>query len=507
MPKTPKFPLLAIAGMLAATGWTAGQEASAPPSPPTTPGAHAPVTPGPAGSEGGSTSGVGSSDPAYPGAAGGGSKASGGDPTTSGRAQEVGNPHLGQLSLKSVYDFDNDGFRWTTEDGEYRLGVRGMTQLDARVYGHSGPGFAENGFYNPRTRFYFEGNFTKPIQYEFSFQNTFETVALLDAYVNFNYDERFQVRVGRYKTPFTYEWYRVHVWDTLAPERSLFATNYEGQRRFGLMGWGVLCDNRVEYAVGTFNSQRNTYQPFGNRQDAMAFLNFKPFYNREGFFLRDLQFGGSVDAGGENQSPVPAALRTNGAPSGAAADSSAVGNSATLPFLSFNPGVVERGGRALWELHAAHYCGGLSLTGARQGGYESYATGANGPQTRVPIHGWFAQAGYLVTGETIRDRTLVQPLHPFDLRKGQFGLGAIEPTVRYSELDLDARVFTAGLADPAVWTNRAQLIDVGCNWYLNKFVKVYVGWERALFASPVVFSPGRPQSSSDLFWLRTQIYF
>jgi phosphate-selective porin OprO/OprP len=440
-------------------------------------------------------------------AAGGGSKASGGDPTTTGRAQEVGNPHLGQLSLKSVYDFDNDGFKWTTTDGEYSLGVRGMTQLDARVYGQPGSPFAQNGFYNPRTRVYFEGHLTQPIQYEFSFQNTFDTVALLDAYVNFNYDERFQVRIGRYKTPFTYEWYRVHIWDTLAPERSLFATNYEGQRRFGLMGWGVLLDNRIEYAVGTFNTQRNTYQPFVNLQDVMAFLNLKPFYDDEGSLWRGLQFGGSVDAGSERQSPVPDALRTNAAPSAAGVDSTSASNSATLPFLAFNPGVVERGDRALWELHTAYYCGGLSLMGAWQAGYEGYAKTANGPQTRVPVHGWFVQAGYLVTGETIRDRTLVQPLRPFDLRNGRFGLGAFEPTARYSELRLDPVVFTAGLANPTLWTNSAQLVDVGCNWYLNKFVKVYAGWEHATFASPVTLSPGNSVKSSDLFWLRTQVYF
>src|SRR5438874_5792510 len=91
-------------------------------------------------------------------AAGGGSKASGGDPTSTGRAQEVGNPHLGQLSLKSVYDFDNDGFKWTTADGEYSLGVRAMTQLDSMVYGRPTPNVTSGGFYNPRSRVYFEGH-------------------------------------------------------------------------------------------------------------------------------------------------------------------------------------------------------------------------------------------------------------------------------------------------------------------------------------------------------------
>jgi phosphate-selective porin OprO and OprP len=461
-------------------------------------------TPRVAGGESDSTGG-GSRSGSSP-AAGGGSKASGGDPTTTGAAQEIGNPHLGKVSLKPTYDFDNGGFGLATEDDEYTLGIRGMTQLDGMIYEHSPPGFTSGGFYNPRSRIYFEGHFTKPIEYEFSFQNFYDSVALLDSYINFDYDPRFQVRLGRYKNPFTYEFYRIHVWDLLAPERSLFANNYEANRRFGLMGWGALFDNRLEYAVGTFDTQRNSFRPFNNHQDVEAFLNFKPFYNEEGFLLRDIQVGGSVDAGDENQTLVPAVLRTNRSPGGDAFDSTAAGNAATVPFLAFAPGVMERGDRVLWELHTAYYYGGLSLLGAWQSGYESYAK-TPGPEVRVPINGWFVQAGYILTGETIRDRTLIAPLHPFDLRKGRFGLGAFEPTARYSELDLNPRVFTSGLADPNLWTNRAQLVDVGCNWYLNQFVKVYFDWEHAIFSNPVFSSTGSFQNSNDLFWIRTQLYF
>ncbi len=46
-----------------------------------------------------------------------------------------------------------------------------------------------------------------------------------------------------------------------------------------------------------FNTQRNSLVAFSSRQDLMAFLNFKPFYNKENSWLRDWQFGGSVDAG------------------------------------------------------------------------------------------------------------------------------------------------------------------------------------------------------------------
>ena len=161
--------------------------------------------------------------------------------------------------LGGTYDFANDGFRWGTEDNEFTFGVRAVQQLDARIYANSNQEFASSGIFNPRTRFYFEGNLIRPISYEFSFQQTYATLNLLDSYLNYRFSDGFQLRLGRYKTPFTYEWYRVHVWHLLAPERSLFATNFEGNRRFGFMGWGSLFDKRLEYAVGSFDGQRNSY--------------------------------------------------------------------------------------------------------------------------------------------------------------------------------------------------------------------------------------------------------
>jgi phosphate-selective porin OprO/OprP len=67
-----------------------------------------------------------------------------------------------------------------------------MTQLDGMLYSRPTPGIdTSSGFYNPRSRIYFEGVATKPITWEFSFQNFFDTVQLLDAYINFDYDPRF----------------------------------------------------------------------------------------------------------------------------------------------------------------------------------------------------------------------------------------------------------------------------------------------------------------------------
>ena len=454
----------------------------------------------PPGGFGGAGSGEGTS--------GGGSASGGGDPTNTGKAQVVGNRHVGRLRLEDFYDFDNDGFTFRTPDHELSLQVRAMTQLDARIYQQRDQDPVSSGFYNPRTRIYFQGNLTRPIQYEVSFQNTFDTVGLLDAYLNINYDPRFQFRVGRYKTPFTYEWYRVHVWHLLAPERSLFATNFESNRRFGLMGWGSLFDQRLEYAVGAFDGQRNSYSAFANSLDILAFMNFKPFETWEGSVLQNLQLGGSVDAGSENQPLIPSVLYTSSPPTMNNVNSTTASNVANVPFLAFNDNVRERGSRQLWELHTAYYRGGLSLMAAWESGFQHYATTRSGTgTTKVPIDGYFVQVGYLITGETIRDRTLIDPLRPFDLRPGHFGLGAFEPTARFSALTLGDQVFAAGLADRNRWTNRAQMIDVGFNWYLNKFVKIYFDWEHAVFGQPVEYRPGARQLTSDLFWLRFQVYF
>ncbi len=93
--------------------------------------------------------GRGRFDFARPQVAGGGSKASGGDPTVEGRAQIIGNRHVGRLELESHYDFDHDGFGWSTKDREYTLGIRGMSQVDARMYSPAGADYANSGLFNP----------------------------------------------------------------------------------------------------------------------------------------------------------------------------------------------------------------------------------------------------------------------------------------------------------------------------------------------------------------------
>ena len=80
-------------------------------------------------------------------------------------------------------------------------------------------------------------------------------------------------------------------------------------------------------------------------------------------------------------------------------------------------------------------------------------------------------------------------------------------SARYNYLNIGEQVFTAGLADPNLWTNQLYTTDLGVNWYWTQYIKVYIGWQHAGFGNPVLFAPGRLQTTSDQFWLRFQIFF
>ncbi len=436
---------------------------------------------------------------------------SGGGGTRAGTQQVVGNRELGKIRLRTTYDYGRYGFGFSTEDEELTLKIRMLAQLDAKYFLPSVESPVTDGVYLNRARLYFDGYLTKPIEYQFSFQQSYDSFSVLNYFLNFNYDKRIQFRMGRFKTPYTYEFYKINVWNLYAPERSIYNVNFALNRQLGAMFWGELFADRIEYAVGGFNGARNSYQPYKNTPDAIAFLNIKPFEQVKDpeaplAFLRDLSFGGSGDWGNENNPLTPAVLRTSTNASSSGITSTSAVNSANVPFLAFNNNVTERGPRALWELHTAYFYKGLTFMGAWDSGYESWAAGSGRP-VRVPVNGYFAQAAYLITGETRTGVGVIDPIRRFDLRPGRFGLGAWEPTARFSDLSLGRQVFSGGLADPNLWTNRAYLVDVGINWYLNKFVKVYFDWEHAIFGQPVYHAPGHFGATNDLFWLRLQAWF
>ena len=394
------------------------------------------------------------------------------------------------------------GFMLKSADDEYVLQFHDLTQIEFRGYQQGGQNPVRDTFAIPRQWYMFSGRITKPVEYFVSIQQAYDTILPLDVFLNFNYDQRLQLRVGRMKTPFTYEFFELPLQGLVSPERSLFFNNFALNRQIGGMLWGQVFDRRVDYAAGIYNTTQNGNLDSSDGKDFLGFLNYRPFLKDEGNLLQYLNVGGSVDVGDQFNTPIPQTLRTSIATTG----SNIIGSN----FLAFNNNVRQAGAHTFWDLHAALYYKQLSLIAEWQQGFQDYAFANNlgpGGRTHLPVDSYYVQAGYFVTGETVSGRGVVKPMKNFDLRKGKRGPGAIELNTRYNSLLVGKQVFSNGLADPNLWSNRVYTASAGVNWYLNTYVKLMFNWEHAEFGDPVLFAPGRRQISSDTFFVRFQLYF
>lgn len=398
------------------------------------------------------------------------------------------------------------GFELLSESGEHQLQIHQETQVDYRAFDPGGEEFARDGFVFPRARIFFLGRVTKPFEYMFSLNRGFGGLDLLDAFVNVHYDDRLQFKIGRFMTPFDYEQFAIQNMWLITPERSLYTSNLGLNRMLGAMVWGTGLDKRADYAVGVFDGPRNSYEDFNDAKDLMSYVNLRPFLREDnkGFLLRDLNVGGTFAYGLQDNPLVPRSFRT-----ATNASNAGTADRVAPPFLAFNNGVIERGERAFWSTHLAYFYKHLSVLAAYNGGNIDYAINDRAAtNVLVPTHGYSIAAGYFLTGETIERRTIVDPLKPFDIRKGKFGLGALELAARYSTLDIDDGVFINGLADPNLWSNHVWITNLGVNWYLNRYIKVYLDWQHSEFGNPVFYAPpGKMALTNEMFWFRFQFYF
>ena len=298
----------------------------------------------------------------------------------------------------------------------------------------------------------------------------------------------------------------------------MFYNNFGPGRDTGAMAWGTLFDTRIGYAVGIFNGFRNGVIDTNDFKDVDATLNFRPFVLWDDSWLQHLNVGGSVSAGIADN----ALTATTGQVLRTSANFSGGTQSDLGPeFFVFNNNVREFGFRAFWDLHVAYYYRHLSLIAEWQSGFENYGTAVGKAVAsstsqvhttptslvHVPIQSYYVMAGYFVTGETASSRGVLKPIRDFDLRKGKFGLGALELYARFNPLNMGNQVFTGGLADPNLWTNNLYTIDLGVNWYWTQYIKVTLGWQHAEFGSPVTIAPNKFQKTSNEAILRMQFYF
>ena len=418
-------------------------------------------------------------------------------------------PDMPPRSRKVVTEF-SDGLTWKTEDDFFALTFHNLTQLDLRTFNPTAPGGAlADNFVIPRQRWYFVGHVSPNVDFYTVINRGYGSLDLLDSFADFNFGkiekDKFQLRVGRMKTPYTYEYIKISESDLIAAERSVFVGNLAPNREVGAMAHGRIVDEKLEYALGVFDGPRRSFQDFNNSKDLFAFINARPFSKGDSDLLKQLNLSCSVNGGHENNPLQPAALRTANDQS----PSATVGN-VSPTFLTFNPTVMENGSRLQLAGDVAYYYKSQGILAEYEGGFQDYTASATSARTRVPMSGYSVAMFYFWTREQITRRVyLLEPREPFGTvaTGGRRGRGAIELFSRFANLHLGSSVFAGGLANPALWSNTANVTDTGVNWYLNHYTKLTFDWQYSDFGKPVSLSATKSASFMNLFWLRTQIFF
>ncbi len=400
-----------------------------------------------------------------------------------------------------------NGLRFESEDGEFQLQFHDLTQAELRNF----PGAGDQSplktqFFIPRQRWYFTGRATKNVEFYTVINRGYGALDLLDAFINFNFDPRFQFRAGRTKTPTSYEYYQIAEGDLIAPERSLFIGNLAGNRQDGFMAHGVILDKSAEYAIGVFNGPRRSFGDANNDKDLYLFYNMRPFQNTELTGLKYFNIGGAYNFGNEHNVTQPSLLTT--ANDQTSASNNAVVESLSPTFFQFNNNIVENGWRSQWAAWIAWYYKSFNILAEYDGANQDYSPGFTGKRTMVPYEGFSITPYYFLTGEQITRRVDVQPDRDFRIKDGKItGPGAFEVYSRFAALNVGSDVFTAGLADHNLWSNHAYTVDTGFNWYLNRYTKIYFDWQYSAFGTPVYNGPRAFSNHFNLLWLRFQLFF
>ncbi|HZZ77040.1 MAG TPA: hypothetical protein VFE62_00895 [Gemmataceae bacterium] len=418
-----------------------------------------------------------------------------------------------------------DGLNVTSADKLFSMKINALLQLDYRDFAHTAASFHNanslaDGFSLPRIRVFFRGSCSEFADYAVSFTsgispngpgNTPAPVNLLDAYLDINVlgaanKEYLQVRVGRFKTPFLYQFYKIAPQDYVLPELSMYSTNFLQNWQEGAMAHGELFDKRFEYAAGIFNGIPNGFEVPQNDREGIAMGIFRPFLLEEDSLLKRLTIAGSYAVGYQFGQALPSALGTatgsNGPPD----------NFFLTPiFLSFKADAIQAGFHELWNIDTIYSYKSLNFYGEVSGGTQTYANKTTpGKQVPVSLSGYSAALTYFFTGEEIAEtRARVKPLRPYAWGTGNWG--ALEGFARFSNLWLGSNVLNNNLLTAGANANMVNATELGFHWYPNEFVRVSFDWQHSMFNQPISLDPGiagaRTTTLQDLFWLRLQLYY
>jgi phosphate-selective porin OprO/OprP len=389
-----------------------------------------------------------------------------------------------------------NGFSFSSADSNFVAQLHGVVQLDSRSFFQDGNNNGTDGFVLRRARPIFTGTFFRDFDYNFTPDFGGNTVQIVDAYLNYHYNEALQLEAGKFKAPIGLE-QLVADRDILFNERSL-VTDLVPNRDLGVELHGDLFNGAVSYALGLFNGDTDyngttVNTPIEDDKAVEGRVFFQPWENSDLKALRGLGFG----VAGGYLANHPQTSASTGLTPGYLTDGQ-------QKFFTYNAGVNADGRGWRVSPQAYYYWGPLGVLGEYVVSDQRVTAATKSADLQNTA--WEVTGSWVLTGEDASYNG-VTPLHPFDPRNGQWG--AWQLIARFAQLDVDDRAFSDGFASPTSSADGAKAWSVGLDWYLNRNVRANVSFSRTLFngftgkAAPGVV----PAQAENVLFTRLQLTF
>jgi phosphate-selective porin OprO/OprP len=366
---------------------------------------------------------------------------------------------------------NDKGFTLASADGADSVKIRGLVQLDSRVF-FGDQGASTNGFLLRRARLISEGTFSK--LYSFQLVTEFAgtgTPSILDANLGVAIDPAFQLKFGKFKSPVGLEWLQSDSW-TFFNERSI-VTDLVPNRDLGILASGSFLGDTVGYSAGILNgipdSVTSNNAAFDNDKNVVGRIYTTPFKSSDVVPLKGLSFGLSGDLGREKT--------TSGRTAGYKTDGQQT-------FFAYGSTVVADGQSWHVSPQGEYRYGPLGFIGEYVLSTVNVRPTANSAKAQLENKAWQFAAGYVLTGED-SSYNGVTPKTIFIPSAGTWG--AFEVVGRYADLKIDDAAFPR-FASASTNADEATSIGLGLNWYLSKVALVKFDYYQTKFG----FAPGAP---------------
>ncbi|HWP84231.1 MAG TPA: porin [Terriglobia bacterium] len=381
---------------------------------------------------------------------------------------------------------DPQGFAIQSPERDFLLRIRYQMHLDGRFAVNRNERAEPNTFYLRRTQPILTGTLYRRFSFQVLTEFAQGRVRVNDAYVDTTIASGLVVRGGKFKGPVGLE--RLRSGMALPLHERALPTRLVPNRDLGVQLFGNLAQAKISYAVGVFNGLPDGASGDGENDDLSEFngrLMFQPFAGPSPRALAGLSFGigGSYGhaQGNAESSNLPVYESTGG-----------------FDFFQYHEAVFADGVHYRLAPQGYWYAGPFGLMAEYTQSVQEVRRGSS--QATMNHRAWQWMGSYVLTGDPGSFEG-VAPERPFDPSNG--GWGAFEFVARIARLQIDREAFPF-YADPAESAREATAWAVGLNWYLNRNVKLVLGYEQTAFESA---APGVRLDTEKLFQQRFQLRF